>query len=47
MFLNADEILHASKTQNKRLSFKSETDAEPKGAIILSYSKELLNQIYV
>ena len=33
----------------KRLSFSrgSGSDSEPKGAIILSYSKELLSQVYV
>lgn len=46
MFKNADEILSIAR-QNKRLSFKSETDSNPKGAIILSYSKELITQIYV
>jgi hypothetical protein len=42
MFLNADEIMYKAK-KNKRLSFNRSSDSEPKGAIVLSYSKELLN----
>ena len=51
MFLNAEEITHAAvnSSPSRRLSFSrgSGSDEEPKGAIILSYSKELLNQVYV
>ena len=51
MFLNAEEITHAAvnSSPNRRLSFSrgSGSDEEPKGALILSYSKELLNQVYV
>lgn len=51
MFLNAEDISYKSQQQAKtnRLSFArgGGSDQEPKGAIILSHSKELLNQIYV
>ncbi len=46
MFLNAEEIhFKAAKEGSKRLSFSrgAGSDSEPKGAIVLSYSKELLN----
>jgi len=41
MFQNADELLHRAK-RNKDLR----TISPMKGAVILSYSKELVNQIY-
>ncbi len=51
MFLNAEEISYKAQKEggSKRLSFSrgSGSDQEPKGAIVLSYSKELLNQVYV
>jgi superfamily II DNA/RNA helicase len=52
MFLNAEEIAFKNQKDaggiGKRLSFSrgAGSDEEPKGAIILSYSKELLNQVY-
>lgn len=50
MFLNAEEITHkAQKEGSKRLSFNrgAGSDEPPKGALILSSSKELLSQVYV
>ena len=49
MFLNASELTYLAQknSQSKRLSFGRGSTDEMKGAIILSYSKELLNQIYV
>jgi hypothetical protein len=51
MFLNAEEIAFKASKEggSRRLSFArgGGSDEEPKGAIILSQSKELLNQVYV
>ena len=52
MFKNADELQSLEKLRYKeRKSFGNNDDkslkSEMKGAIILSYSKELINQIYV
>ncbi|CDW90034.1 atp-dependent rna helicase [Stylonychia lemnae] len=49
MFLSAAEITYMSQKQSqaKRLSFSKGYTDEMKGAIILSYSKELLSQVYV
>lgn len=47
MFLNAEEIAYKAQKDggSRRLSFSrgGGSDEEPKGAIVLSYSKELLN----
>ncbi len=47
MFLNAEEIAYKAQKDggSRRLSFGrgGGSDEEPKGAIVLSYSKELLN----
>ena len=52
MFLNAEELAYKSQKEvGKRLSFSrgsgSDVNSEPKGALVLSHSKDLLNQIYV
>ncbi|TNV86152.1 hypothetical protein FGO68_gene15481 [Halteria grandinella] len=52
MFLNAEEIAYKAQKEvatQKRLSFSRGSnggDSHPKGAIVLSYSKELLSQVY-
>lgn len=52
MFLNAEEISYKAQKelgQSRRLSFSrgsGGSDSAPKGAIVLSYSKELLSQVY-
>lgn len=49
MFLNPEEIYYNNQKEGpKRLSFSrgGGSDTEPKGAIILSHSKELLSQVY-
>jgi superfamily II DNA/RNA helicase len=43
MFQNANELQY----QEKRKKKTSNPNTAPKGAIILSYSKELINQIYI
>lgn len=54
MFLDAGEEMIKSRKEaagsvKRSLSFSRGvgSDSEPKGAIILSHSKELLNQVYV
>ena len=46
MFLHAEEIAYKQQKE-KRLAFNPATDTYPKGALIISNSKELINQIYV
>lgn len=49
MFQNANELFYQAK-KTKKMSFMGGTTSgvsEMKGAIILTYSKELINQIYI
>lgn len=43
MFKNTDEITARAKSNKNRLSFNSQTDSTPKGALILTYTNELVS----
>ena len=52
MFQNANDLFYQEKRKKKLSGFISSSQAaqqrsEMKGAIVLSYSKELINQIYI